>query len=295
MPILSPEIVELYKRSLLIVHTQIDRDGAILAANDSDVTERATDHYSYLWTRDGAFVANALDLAGYRDITRKFFDFCSEIVHDKGYFLQKYNPDGTVASGWHAAWDKYSGNAQTADSGRRNRARYLGSVAALRQIPRHRICASVVSQTGYALCRFYGRISPRRNKFARAELESVGRPPRNSHFYLRIGCRRTACGGKFCAAFRRSRTRRQHTKRRLMKSSKRCANIFTARNLADFCAPCSFTATIITKPTRRSTLRFSAHFISARFPPDDEMVENTMKAIEKHLWIHNEDRRRDAF
>ncbi len=35
---LSPEIVELYKRSLLIIRTQTDEDGAILAANDSDVT-----------------------------------------------------------------------------------------------------------------------------------------------------------------------------------------------------------------------------------------------------------------
>jgi glucoamylase len=110
---LSPEIVELYKRSLLVVHTQIDRDGAVLAANDSDVTIRATDHYSYLWTRDGAFVANALDLAGYRHLARKFYQFCGEIVHEKGYFLQKYNADGTVASGWHTAWDKFSGSAQT--------------------------------------------------------------------------------------------------------------------------------------------------------------------------------------
>ncbi len=102
---LSPEVVALYKRSLLIVRTQTDNDGAILAANDSDVTERATDHYSYLWTRDGAFVANALDLAGYPFFTRKFFELCAEIVHSDGYFLQKYNADGTVASGWHAAWD----------------------------------------------------------------------------------------------------------------------------------------------------------------------------------------------
>ena len=102
---LSPEIVELYKRSILIVRTQTDNDGAILAANDSDVTHRATDHYSYLWTRDGAFVANALDLAGYPFFTRKFFDFCAEIVSKEGYFLQKYNADGSVASGWHAAWD----------------------------------------------------------------------------------------------------------------------------------------------------------------------------------------------
>ncbi|MBS1796275.1 MAG: glycoside hydrolase family 15 protein [Acidobacteria bacterium] len=109
---LAPEIVELYKRSLLVVHTQIDHAGAILAANDSDVALRATDHYSYLWTRDGAFVANALDLAGYRHLPRKFYQFCSGIVHEKGYFLQKYNADGTVASGWHTAWDKHARSAQ---------------------------------------------------------------------------------------------------------------------------------------------------------------------------------------
>lgn len=106
---LPPEFVDLYKRSLLIIRTQIDNDGAILAANDHDVTERATDHYSYLWTRDGAFVANALDIAGYSHLTRRFFEFCARIVHRDGYFLQKYNADGTVASGWHALWDPVAG------------------------------------------------------------------------------------------------------------------------------------------------------------------------------------------
>ncbi len=102
---LSPEIASLYERSLLIAHTQIDRGGAIIAANDHDVTERATDHYSYLWPRDGAFVANAFDLAGYSEVAGAFFRLCHKIVHPRGYFLQKYNPDGSVGSGWHAYWD----------------------------------------------------------------------------------------------------------------------------------------------------------------------------------------------
>ncbi len=106
---LPAEVVELYKRSLLIARTQIDNDGAIIAANDSDVAERATDHYSYLWTRDGAFVADALDLAGYSDLARRFYEFCGRIVHPNGYFLQKYNADGTVASGWHPAWNRKTG------------------------------------------------------------------------------------------------------------------------------------------------------------------------------------------
>ena len=69
------------------------------------MTERATDHYSYLWPRDGAFVANAFDRAGYPDISRRFFSLSLEIVHERGYFLQKYNPDGTLGSGWHSHWD----------------------------------------------------------------------------------------------------------------------------------------------------------------------------------------------
>jgi glucoamylase len=105
---LSPEMIAQYKRSLLLVRTQIDNGGAIIAANDSDVTLRATDHYSYLWPRDGAFIAQALDLAGYPGITRKFFDLCRRIVHREGYFMQKYAPDGAVASGWHAQWDAYT-------------------------------------------------------------------------------------------------------------------------------------------------------------------------------------------
>jgi len=101
-----PELmVKFYRRSLLIIQTQIDSGGAIIAANDHDVTDRATDHYSYLWPRDGAFVANALDIAGYSDISRGFFSLCQKIVHERGYFMQKYNPDGTLGSGWHAYWD----------------------------------------------------------------------------------------------------------------------------------------------------------------------------------------------
>jgi len=105
---LSSSIVDLFKRSLLIVRTQIDNGGAIIAANDSDVTIRATDHYSYLWPRDGALVAYALDLAGYSNLTRAFFSLCGHIIDPKGYFLQKYNADGSVASGWHAHWDPHT-------------------------------------------------------------------------------------------------------------------------------------------------------------------------------------------
>ena len=103
-----PEAVgDMYRRSLLILPTQIDKNGAIIAATDHDVTIRATDTYAYLWPRDGAFVANSLDLAGMNAESRSFFDLCSRILDNRGYFLQKYNPDGTPGSGWHSSWDHW--------------------------------------------------------------------------------------------------------------------------------------------------------------------------------------------
>jgi GH15 family glucan-1,4-alpha-glucosidase len=98
---LPPSVVELYKRSLLIVATQVDEGGGIIAANDSDIMQFARDTYSYVWPRDGALVAHALDMAGYPDITRRFFAFCADVITREGYLLHKYNPDRSLASSWH--------------------------------------------------------------------------------------------------------------------------------------------------------------------------------------------------
>lgn len=98
---LPQPLVDLYKRSLLIIRTQIDAGGAIIAANDSDIMETNRDHYSYVWPRDGALVAYALDKAGYSEISKRFFSFCTKLLSFEGFFWQKYNPDGSVGSSWH--------------------------------------------------------------------------------------------------------------------------------------------------------------------------------------------------
>jgi GH15 family glucan-1,4-alpha-glucosidase len=102
---LPTKIVEEYKKSLLILRTNIDTRGAILAGNDSDILHFARDTYSYMWPRDGALTAYALDRAGYLGVTRHFFDFCLKIIgkgkESSGYFLHKYNPDGSLGSSWH--------------------------------------------------------------------------------------------------------------------------------------------------------------------------------------------------
>ncbi len=93
--------IKLFKHSLLIVRTQIDNEGAIIAANDSDITRFNKDTYSYMWPRDGALVAMAMDKAGYSEVTENFFRFCAHAQRDEGYLLHKYNADGSPGSSWH--------------------------------------------------------------------------------------------------------------------------------------------------------------------------------------------------
>lgn len=94
-------LADLYRRSLLVIRTQIDHQGAILAANDTDSLQFNRDHYSYLWPRDGALTALALDRAGYQEVTKRFFRFCEALRTKDGYFLHKYGPDGSAGSSWH--------------------------------------------------------------------------------------------------------------------------------------------------------------------------------------------------
>ncbi len=106
---LSPKLVDLYKRSLLVLCTQIDAGGAIIAANDGDTYGYSGDSYSYMWPRDGALVANALNDAGYAAIARQFYDFCQAVLTTEGYLLHRYSPDRLWGSSWHP-WIDQQGN-----------------------------------------------------------------------------------------------------------------------------------------------------------------------------------------
>ena len=101
LELLPKDVRQLYNRSLLILRTQIDHEGGIVAANDSDIIQFNKDTYSYVWPRDGALVANALDLAGYPVPAQNFFNFTSRLITKDGYLMHKYNPDGSLASSWH--------------------------------------------------------------------------------------------------------------------------------------------------------------------------------------------------
>ncbi len=98
---LPEHVRDQFFRSMLIVRTQIDNGGAIIAANDSDITQFGGDNYSYCWMRDGALVAYSLVLAGQSELSRNFFRFAAGCIEDDGYFLHKYTPLGQLASSWH--------------------------------------------------------------------------------------------------------------------------------------------------------------------------------------------------
>jgi GH15 family glucan-1,4-alpha-glucosidase len=98
---LSPELIDLYKRSLLTMRILEDSHGGILAAADNDIMAFNRDTYTYVWPRDGAFVSLAFDHAGYSAATRAFFQFCARTQLPDGYLLHKYNPDGSIGSSWH--------------------------------------------------------------------------------------------------------------------------------------------------------------------------------------------------
>lgn len=98
---LPEKLRDLFYRSQLVMRTQIDNRGAIIAANDSDITQFGGDHYSYCWPRDGALVAYALILTGQSELSRNYFRYCADAIDDGGYFLHKYTPSGELASSWH--------------------------------------------------------------------------------------------------------------------------------------------------------------------------------------------------
>jgi glucoamylase len=108
---LPQRVQELYRRSLLIIRTQIDNSGAVIAATDSDIVQFGRDTYTYMWPRDGALVTAAMTQAGYPEITRRFFQFCAQLLTGEGFLLHKYNPDGSVGSSWHP-WMSTDGRRQ---------------------------------------------------------------------------------------------------------------------------------------------------------------------------------------
>ena len=99
--VLTPTIRTLYERSLITIRVHTDNRGGIIASSDTDMLHHGRDTYSYVWPRDGALIAHALDVSGYTDAAERFFRFVAKCQEPGGYLMHKYLTDGSLGSSWH--------------------------------------------------------------------------------------------------------------------------------------------------------------------------------------------------
>lgn len=101
MTVLPAALRTLYRRSLMIMRVHTDNRGGTIASSDTDMLHHGRDTYSYVWPRDGAMISLAFDRAGYRDVSRRFFEFMARCQEPGGYMMHKYRSDGVLGSSWH--------------------------------------------------------------------------------------------------------------------------------------------------------------------------------------------------
>jgi GH15 family glucan-1,4-alpha-glucosidase len=91
-----------FLQSIMIVKSQIDRRGAIIASTDTSMLNYSRDAYGYSWPRDGVYTLWPLIRMGYRDEAYRFFEFTKRVMHPDGYMMHKYRADGALGSSWHS-------------------------------------------------------------------------------------------------------------------------------------------------------------------------------------------------
>ncbi len=101
LSMLPEDIARLYRQSLVTIRVHTDNRGGIIASSDTDMLHHGRDTYSYVWPRDGAMIARALDLVGYQDVAERFFEFIAKCQEPQGYLMHKYLTDGSLGSSWH--------------------------------------------------------------------------------------------------------------------------------------------------------------------------------------------------
>ncbi len=99
---INPEHRLMFLQSVMIIKSQIDKRGAIIASTDTSMLNYSRDAYAYSWPRDGAFAIWPLIRMGYTEEAHRFFRFTKHGLHTDGYMLHKYRSDGALGSSWHS-------------------------------------------------------------------------------------------------------------------------------------------------------------------------------------------------
>jgi len=98
---IEPSHRNLFLNSMMILKSQIDKRGAVIASTDTSMLNYSRDAYAYCWPRDGAFALWPLIRLGYKDEPYRFFEFCKSVLHPNGYLMHKFRADGAQGSSWH--------------------------------------------------------------------------------------------------------------------------------------------------------------------------------------------------
>ena len=98
---LSENVKNLFYDSLLVMRAHADNRGGILASADSGNVQYGGDTYAYVWPRDACFACWTFDMAGFYDLSKRFYLFASDVLTQDGYILHKYQPDRSLGSSWH--------------------------------------------------------------------------------------------------------------------------------------------------------------------------------------------------
>ncbi len=93
---------ESFLQSMMIIKSQIDIRGAIIASTDTSMLNYSRDAYAYSWPRDGAYTIWPLIRMGYKEEAYRFFQFTKHGMHPDGYMMHKYRADGALGSSWHS-------------------------------------------------------------------------------------------------------------------------------------------------------------------------------------------------
>lgn len=99
---INPNHRNTFLQSMMIIKSQIDKRGAIIASTDTSMLNYSRDAYGYSWPRDGAYALWPLIRMGYKDEAHRFFEFTKRGLHANGYMMHKYRADGALGSSWHS-------------------------------------------------------------------------------------------------------------------------------------------------------------------------------------------------
>ncbi|HET9411661.1 MAG TPA: glycoside hydrolase family 15 protein [Candidatus Saccharimonadales bacterium] len=88
------------RKSLLVLKSHIDHDGAVMASTDTTMLNYRRDSYAYCWPRDACYALWPLLRLGHKTELKNFFAFCRDALHPDGFLLQKFRPDRAPGSSW---------------------------------------------------------------------------------------------------------------------------------------------------------------------------------------------------